>query len=134
YHFVVWDQLRLTDRQLRLTGLELSWLQLFDGRRTLRDIQTEAMRRVGGQLLPVEVFARLAERLAGALFLEGPSYRARVDSPVRAPACIPSYGSDPEALRRTITRLFAGPGGPGLPGEPRPDDRFRGALVPHIDS
>jgi AmmeMemoRadiSam system protein B len=133
YHFIVWDQLRLTDRQLRLTGLELSWLQLFDGRRTLRDIQAEAMRQVGGQLLPVEVFARLAERLADALFLEGPSYRARVESPVRAPACIPSYGSDPEALRQTIARLFAGPGGPGLPGEPRPDDRFCGALVPHID-
>jgi AmmeMemoRadiSam system protein B len=133
YHFVVWDQLRLSDRQLRLTGLELTWLQLFDGRRTLHDIHAEAACQAGGQFLPMEVFARLAERLADALFLEGPSYRARVESSVRAPACTPSYGSDPEALRRTITRLFTGPDGPGLPGEPRPDDEFRGALVPHID-
>jgi AmmeMemoRadiSam system protein B len=29
--------------------------------------------------------------------------------------------------------LFAGPGGPGLPGEPRPDDRLRAVLAPHID-
>src|SRR5437763_15916688 len=53
YHFVVWDQLRLSDRQLRLTGLELTWLQLFDGRRTLHDIPAEAARQAGGQFLPV---------------------------------------------------------------------------------
>jgi AmmeMemoRadiSam system protein B len=132
-HFVLWDQLRLSDLTLRVTERELEWVQLFDGRRTLRDVQAEAMQQAGGELLPLELFARLAGQLEQCLFLEGPRFRARLADPVRQPACIGAYEGEPEALRKQLRRLFTGPGGPGLPGEPRPGEGLCAALVPHID-
>ena len=40
--FRVFDTLRLSDAVLRVSALELEWLQLFNGRRSLRDVQAEA--------------------------------------------------------------------------------------------
>jgi AmmeMemoRadiSam system protein B len=131
--FAVWDQLRLSDAQFQLSESQLDWLRLFDGSRTLRDIQAEAMRQAGGRPLPLEVFQRLAELLDEALFLDGPRFRERAAAPVRQPACIGVYEGDPEGLRRQLPRLFTGSGGPGLPGEPGQDDRLRAVLIPHID-
>jgi AmmeMemoRadiSam system protein B len=113
------------------------WLRLFDGRRTLRDIQAEAMRRHDGQVVPLEVFTRVVQTLDDALFLEGPRFRSRLrehtDNPIRPPACTGTYGDDPVLLRRRLERLFTGRGGAGRPGPRRPDERFRAALIPHID-
>ena len=131
--FIVHDLLRLNGAMLRLTALELQWLPLFDGERTLREIQAEAVRQVNGQIIPLEVFTQLASALDEALFLEGPRYRAHIDDPIRRPSCIGAYEADPDALRRQIERLFTGPGGPGLPRQPRPDDSLRALLAPHID-
>lgn len=131
--FVVHDLLRLSSAALRLSALELKWVQLFNGERTLRDVQAEAIRQVDGQIVPLEVFTRLASALDDALFLDGPRFRARVDDPVRQPSCIGAYEADPDALRRQIEKLFTGPGGPGLPREARPDDGLRALLAPHID-
>ncbi len=131
--FVVYDRLRLSERAVRVTAVELEWLQLFDGRRSLRDVQAEVMRRIGGVLVPLEVLQRLAERLEDALFLDGPRFRAAAEDPVRRPVCVGCYAAEPGPLREQFHRLFTGPGGPGLPGEPRPDGRLRAALVPHID-
>jgi MEMO1 family protein len=131
--YIVHDLLRLNGASLRLSALEVQWLQLFDGRRTLREIQTEAIRQVGGQLVPLEVFTELASALDEALFLDGPRYHARVDDPVRQPSCIGAYEADPAALRLQIERLFTGPGGPGLPGMTQSDGRLRALLAPHID-
>jgi AmmeMemoRadiSam system protein B len=131
--FVVQDLLRLNGGCLRLGGLEARWMYLFDGSRTLRDVQADAMRMAGGQILPLEHFIRLAELLDEALFLDGPRYRARVEGSVRQPVCLGSYEEDPKALRRQLGKLFTGPGGPGLPGDPRPDGRLRAVLAPHID-
>lgn len=127
----LWDQLRLTDRPQRLSVVELEWAQLFDGARTLREVQAEAMRRDGGQLLPLQIFAALAQRLEQALFLDGPRYRARLASPIREPSCIGCYEAEPERLRRQLARLFTCPGGPGLPGKKKSDGRLRAALIPH---
>jgi AmmeMemoRadiSam system protein B len=136
-HYLLYDKLRLSEAGLGLTPLGLRLVSLFDGRRTLRDVQVEVMRQSGGQLVPLEVFTNLAEQLEQALFLEGPRYRARVAAwarePIRPPSCVGCYEADPDALRRQLQRLFTGPDDPGLPGEPRPDDRLRAALVPHID-
>jgi MEMO1 family protein len=131
--FIVHDLLRLNGAALRLNALELRWLQLFDGTRTLRDIQAEAMRQLDGQIVPLELFTRLQSALDEALFLEGPRYRARVDDPVRRPACLGAYEPDPDALRRQVEKLFTEPGGPGLPGSARPGDGLRALLAPHID-
>jgi AmmeMemoRadiSam system protein B len=131
--FIVSDLLRLNGAALRLNPIQLQWCGLFDGKRTLRDVQAEAMRQAGGRLLPLELFGRLAEALDEALYLDGPRYRERVDGPVRLPVCIGTYEEEPRKLRKQLGRLFAGPGGPGAPSEPKPDDRLRAVLAPHID-
>jgi AmmeMemoRadiSam system protein B len=130
---ILWDQLGLSEGPRRVSLLEFLWLQMFDGRRTLREIQTEAMRQAYGRLLPLELFTTLVQKLDEALFLDGPRFRDRLENPVREPSCIGCYEADPDALREQLRRLFTGPNGPGLPGEPRPDGRLRAALVPHID-
>jgi AmmeMemoRadiSam system protein B len=129
----VWDRLRVSPEPQRLTRLEFFWLQLFDGARTLRDVQAESMSRLDHRLLPIDSLTAFAERMDRALFLDGPGFRARVDGPVRPPACVGAYEGEPEALRRQLRRLFTGPGGPGLPRDGRPDGRLRAALLPHID-
>lgn len=135
--YVIWDQLRLADRRLRLTHLEMSWLRLFDGTHTLKEIRAEVMAGIDGRTPPLEAFARLVEKLDDALFLDSPRFRSRLreyaGKPIRPPSCIPSYGEDPARLRRALDGFFTEPGGPGRPGPRKPDARFRAALIPHID-
>jgi len=135
--FVICDQLRLAVSRLRLTNLESSWLRLFDGQRTLPDIQSEALRSIDSLAGSEETFHRLVRKLDDALFLEGPRFRTclreHAGNPVRPPACTASYGDDPVRLRNALDRLFTSPSGPGRPGPRRPDPHFRAALVPHID-
>jgi AmmeMemoRadiSam system protein B len=133
-YIVIWDRLGLADGPRRVTLQEYAWVQLFDGRRTLRDIQLEAIRRTGGDLVPLDRFAALAQTMEAALFLDGPRFRERLSAPIREPACLGCYEPEPEALRRQLGRLFTGRGGPGLPGKRRTHkERLRAALIPHID-
>jgi AmmeMemoRadiSam system protein B len=120
---------------------------MFNGQNTLRDIQAETMRQLGGVLLPMEFFAALVERLDAALFLHSPRFEDRVSHPIREPACIGTYPSEPDAIRCQLENLFTGPRGPGLPGDrgsggcrgpatgvmTDPTRRLRAALIPHID-
>jgi AmmeMemoRadiSam system protein B len=135
--YVIWDQLRLAVRHLWVTNLEMSWLRLFDGQRTLPDIQAKLTRNLDGRVGLDKAFQRFVRKLDDALFFEGPRFRARLrahtDNPIRPPACTASYGDDPIRLRRTLEHFFTEPGGPGRPGPRRPDERFRAALIPHID-
>jgi AmmeMemoRadiSam system protein B len=130
---LVHDQLRLSDAVLQLADWQFAWVKLFDGSRTLREIQAEAIRLVGGQLVALEVFQNLAEQLDEALFLDTPRFRDRAEAPVRPPACVGCYEADPDRLRRQLAELFTGPDGPGLPGEPASDGSLRAVLAPHID-
>src|SRR6266446_1159557 len=130
---VLCDRLRLSDRPQRLTLRELTWLQLFDGRRSLRDIQIEAMRQEGGGLLPIDLFTTLVNKLDDALFLESPRYREFLAAPVREPSCIGCYPERPEGIRKQLDGVFTDPRGPGLPGKRKPDGRLCAALIPHID-
>jgi AmmeMemoRadiSam system protein B len=133
-HYVfVWDRLGLGDGPRRMTVQEFSWIQMFDGRRSLHDVQAEAMRETGGVLVPLDVFARLIDLLEEALFLDSPRFRDRLADPIRQPSCIGCYEGEPEALRKQLRKLFIHPRGPGLPAEPRADGRLRAALIPHID-
>jgi AmmeMemoRadiSam system protein B len=129
----VWDRLRVSPEPQRISRVEFLWLQLFDGERTLRDVQAESMRRNEHRLLPIDQLTAFAERMERALFLDGPAFRGRVDGPVRPPSCVGAYEGEPDALRRQLRRLFTGPGGPGLPRDGRPDGQLRAALLPHID-
>jgi AmmeMemoRadiSam system protein B len=106
---------------------------MFDGRRTLRDIQAEAIRRMGGQLLRLESFTTLVQRLDGALLLDGPRFRERLANPTREPSCLGCYPGEPDALRGQLRQFFTDPRGPGLPRDSRPDGALRAALIPHID-
>ncbi len=132
-HVYLVDQLGIVPEPVRLPKREFLWLLLFDGQRTLRDVQAEAVRLAGGELIPLDQFARLAERLEAALVLDGPRFRAVADAPVRRPRHIGCYAGEPNALRQQLELLFTGPKGPGLPRPPQPDGQFRAALIPHID-
>jgi AmmeMemoRadiSam system protein B len=134
-HLYLVDLLGLSPRPERVSRREFHWLRLFDGQRTVRDIQAEAVRQAGGELLPLELFAGLVQRLEEALFLEGPRFRDIARQEVREPRCagLGGYERDPVALRRQLDRLFTARKGPGKPGPPRPDASLRAALVPHID-
>jgi AmmeMemoRadiSam system protein B len=132
-HYFVWDQLGLSRARHRLSPAEFLCLELLDGSRSLRDVQAEVMRHTGGVLLPLELFARLVQRLDEDLFLEGPRFRQAAAGPVREPRCVGCYEGDPAALRRQLDRLFTGPGGPGRPAPGRAGGGLRAALIPHID-
>jgi AmmeMemoRadiSam system protein B len=132
-HYLIWDQLRLSDRVIKVTALEMEWMQLFDGERSLRDIQAEAIEQIGGEIIPLEIIQRLVSHLDEALFLDSPRYRQRIESPVRPPCCVHHYETNPGGLRQVIEELFTRPGGPGLPRDPHPDPRLRAVLVPHMD-
>jgi AmmeMemoRadiSam system protein B len=132
-YIFLWDQMRLAQRPQRLTIIEFSWLQLFDGQRTLRDVQSESMRQLGGTLLPLEWIAALATRLESELYLDGSAFRNRISGPVREPSCLGSYPADPDALRQLLRDQFTGPKGPGLPADRTPDGTLHAALIPHID-
>jgi MEMO1 family protein len=132
-YVILCDRLRLSARHQRLTWLELTWLGLFDGKRDLRAIQAEAMRQQGNQLLPIDLFQSLVDRLDEALFLESPRFRERLAEPIREPSCIGCYPAKPDLLRRQLEQYFTDPRGPGLPRQHKPEGRLRAALVPHID-
>ncbi len=127
------DQLRLSPQPQRLTTLEFLWVQLFDGRRTLRDIQTESMRRLRGEFLPLDWLTALVAKLDEALLLDSPRFQRYLASPVREPSCLGCYEAEPGALRRQLAGLFTDRRGPGLPEKKKPDGRLRAALIPHID-
>jgi AmmeMemoRadiSam system protein B len=132
--FVLFDQLRLSDRMVCMGRVELSWLGLFNGRRSLQEIQLEAMRS-SGEVVPLAFFSRLVKTLDEALFLEGERFRAEVrvlsEESIRSPACVGTYQNDPEALRRQIRELFVR--GSGVPSEARTNGQLRAVLAPHID-
>ncbi len=132
-HYLIWDSLRLSSAVLKVTALQMEWLQLFDGERTLVEIQAEAIRHIGGYLVPLEVFERMASDLDQRTVPRWAAFQERASNPIRQPCCVHQYETHPGALTAVVEELFTRPGGPGLPGEPDPDDRLRAVLIPHID-
>jgi AmmeMemoRadiSam system protein B len=133
YHGYLLDGLRQCPEPVQLPLQEYAWLKWFDGQRSLREIQAAAMRHLGGDLLPIQRFADLTDRLDDALLLEGRRWQQHLDHPERQPTCIGCYDADPDVLRGQLEDLFTRPSGPGLPRSPQPDGRLRAALVPHMD-
>ena len=115
-------------------------LALFDGTRSLVDVQAEIMRECGELVLRSQLESMI-EVLDQHLFLEGPrvdAERARqraafLDAPTR-PAFLAgrSYDGESDALAAALAGHFEAPDGPGPIGPPR-DVLVRGLVAPHID-
>src|SRR5262249_9731239 len=115
-------------------------LALFDGARSLVDVQAEIMRQTGELVLRSQLESML-EILDQNFFLEGPrldAERARQRLAFLGAATRPafpagrSYPDDPEELAAALTGYFGAPGGPGPVEAPR-EVRARGLVAPHID-
>ncbi len=132
-YFILWDKLGLAHEPIRVRANEFVWLQQFNGRRSLRDIQADAMLELGGQLLSLDLFTSLVEKLEEGLFLDGPRFRAKLAEPIRQPSCIGCYPAKPAAIRRQLKKYFTDGEGPGLPNGRQSDGALRAALIPHID-
>lgn len=131
--FVLFDQLRISSRPQRLSALELEILRRVNGQHSLRDLHSAAVQLAGGLIIPFDEIAGFLARLDSDLYLESPRFDAYLAGPVREPSCIGCYAGDPINLREQLKGYFTMPGGPGLPGDPKPDARLRAALLPHID-
>ena len=115
-------------------------LALFDGTRSLVDVQAEIMRQTGELVLRSQLESML-DVLDRNLFLEGPrldAERARqqtafLGSPTR-PAFLAgrSYPDGAGELADALAGYFEAPAGPGAIGPPR-QVRSRALVAPHID-
>src|SRR5438093_6862127 len=103
-------------------------LALFDGTRTLLDVQADIMRRYG-ELVPRSELETLVETLDGHLFLESPrleTERVRLATVFRQSPMRPAvhagkaYAADAEALAGDLDAFFTHPEGPGPVGAPPP--------------
>ena len=134
------DPSGLTDSVLTVPRPLAPILALFDGLRSLIDVQREIMRECGELVLRSQLES-MVEVLDQHLFLEGPrveAERARqraafLAAPTR-PAFLAgrSYEADQESLAETLATYFERPGAPGPIGSPR-DIVMRGLVAPHID-
>ena len=115
-------------------------LALFDGARSLVDVQAEIMRQCGELVLRSQLESMI-EVLDQHLFLEGPrvdAERSRQRAAFLGGATRPaflagrSYDSEPGALAAALDGHFAPPDGPGPIGPSR-DVPVHGLIAPHID-
>ncbi len=134
------DPAGLTEAVLTVPRPVVAILALFDGTRSIRDVQADIMRG-HGTLVPSEQLEALVETLERHLFLEGArceAERARVaaafhESPTRtAVHAGKAYARDGDALTSQLEAFFAPPDGPGPVGPAGPS-RLRGLIAPHID-
>ncbi|MGH7318368.1 MAG: AmmeMemoRadiSam system protein B [Candidatus Rokuibacteriota bacterium] len=121
-------------------------VSLFDGRRSIVEIQAELMRR-HGELVRGEHIEQIIASLDEHGFLDSPRFAERrhavdlafLTSPARPAAHAGgAYAADPEELRRAMDGFFTAPGGPGAPAVERSEIRRpgrvpRGLIAPHID-
>jgi AmmeMemoRadiSam system protein B len=136
------DPAGYTPSVLVLSRPILAIVALFDGQRSVVDIQAEIMRR-DGELVRREQIEEIIAALDAHGFLEGERFAERrraVDAEFLAAAARRAshaggaYAGDPDELRRTVDGFFVSPGGPGpirwdgCQGAP-----VQGIIAPHID-
>jgi len=131
--FHLWDQSGMSRDSLKITALQLEWVQLCDGTHTIAEIQELAKKQAGGVLIPIAQIEKLVSALDRALFLDSPTFREIHDGPIRPSSHLHYYEEEPGGLKGVLEELFTRPDGPGLPGDPRADESIRAALVPHMD-
>ena len=134
------DPSGVTDAVLSVPRSLAPILTLFDGLRTLVDVQAEIMRQ-SGELVLRSQLESMVEVLDHHLFLEGPrleAERARQRAAFLSAATRPaffagrSYDDEPATLARALASHFVAPEGPGPIGPPR-GVTVHGLVAPHID-
>jgi len=134
------DPSGLTEAVLTVPRPVAAILALFDGTRSIREIQADIM-RYQGTLVPSDQLESLVETLDRHLFLEGERPRAERErlavtfraNPVRpAIHAGKAYAGDAESLAAELSGFFAHADGPGPVGERRAAT-LRGLVAPHID-
>jgi hypothetical protein len=134
------DPSGVTDAVLSVPRSLAPILALFDGSRTLVDVQAEIMRQSGELVLRSQLESML-DVLDRHFFLEGPRLEAErgrqraefLGAPTR-PAFLAgrSYADDPPALAAALDAHFGAPAGPGPIGPPH-GGRMHALVAPHID-
>lgn len=133
------DPQNLSDKILAVSIETLRILSLFDGTRTVRDIQTLIMEKTG-DLVPSDDIKNLIAQLDEALFLDSRNfhaYKSRIESGFREAGTREpshaglSYPGDPRELERWF-QAFLGKAEESKPYEAAPG-RLRGLISPHID-
>jgi AmmeMemoRadiSam system protein B len=133
------DPQNLSDKILAVSIETLRILSLFDGTRTVRDMQTLIMERTG-DLIPSDDIKSLIAQLDEALFLDSRHFREYKDtiesgfreSGTREPSHAGlSYPGDPRELERWF-HAFLGKAEETKPYEEAPG-KLRGLISPHID-
>lgn len=134
--YLLRDPWKLSTHQIVLPLPLLLIAALFDGTRTLDEVQAEFTRRHGVEV-PRAKIQELRDALDEALLLEGPHLERAVaefrDAPVRPAVCVPSY-TDERGVADFLEAQWRRPGGPGAaPGPARADGPVRAFVTPHID-
>lgn len=135
------DPLNLSGRTLFVPGPVLFLISLLDGRHSIRDIQSEFMRRFG-ELVSSEKIQEVVDHLDAHFLLESRRFwemdrRIREDfrnSRMRSLVLAgESYEEDPLRLQEEIRSYFREPEGPGDPSQNRSNMSLAGVIAPHID-
>lgn len=137
----IFDPARISDKVLAVPQETMFLLSLFDGTRSMVDIQAELMRRTGDLVFSSDIQS-IIEQLDEALLLDSDHFRTHVreleeayrNSPVRK-ACSAGngYPADASKLRAQIDGYFAAEDLSVAPSPAPSDARLVGVVAPHID-
>ncbi|HEV8060597.1 MAG TPA: AmmeMemoRadiSam system protein B [Gemmataceae bacterium] len=131
-HIYLYDTWRQSPQPLRLTLAEFRLVEQMNGQRAVAQLleTSLALPASGGEAL----LHSLLSRLENGLYLDGPSWQARLAAPVREPSCLGTYAPDAAGLKKQLLELFNDPQSSGLPDPTvKPNGRLRAVLAPHID-
>ena len=136
---VIKDSLGLIKNPVLLTGHDIEFLGLIDGKSSIRDIQVELMRRRGGVLVGSDEVQRVVSAFDKYFLLDSERFRLEKERVITEYAHIDvreaflagrSYPSSPEALRDYLASFFQ---------EEReslqelPGKKIKALVAPHID-
>jgi AmmeMemoRadiSam system protein B len=136
---LVRDFLGMIQEPVLLQGELIDLLGLLDGRRTLRDLQLEFVRRRGGLIVDSARLERLIRQLDAAGLLDSPAHAARkkrllaeyLKLEVREPSHAGvSYPAEPGRLRSYLGAILQET---GEAGPPCATTGLRALVAPHID-
>ncbi len=139
-YIVAQDQTREAAPVMLPAELE-PFLRMLDGTRSIRDMQVELTRAMGGKLVPIDEITKIIEELDSNLLLDSPRYRETVELDKRFWKQIrlrkpfhagQAYPTEPDELAEMLDGFYRDPSGPK---ENAGDESafVRGVLAPHID-